>query len=150
MPSIREQIEALPIAEDAKGVIHEVIKRKGKVDGLKRMQILLAIINSGVAIIILVWLYKLSLVSNVNVFELISYLGSSTASTFFLLVAISSFIYSGHVTKEHKKEKQKYDDLRREAITYLRARWDIGEGSLLRDRISSILDQGGINLIFYS
>lgn len=150
MRTVLEQIDELPIAEDAKGVLKEVVKRKEKVVGLKRRQIALAVVNGFVAVIILYWLYKLSRVSSTNVFDILGYLGGSTAATMFLLVSISSFLYAGIVSKEYKKEKQKYDDLRKEVITYLRAKWDVTEESILRDRISAILRKRDINLHFYS
>ncbi|TYP73767.1 DUF2663 family protein [Paenibacillus methanolicus] len=150
MRTVAEQIDELPISADAKGVLKEVVKRKEKVDGLKRRQTLLAIVNGGVAVVLLFWLYKLSRVSSSNVFDILNYLGGSTAATLFLLVAISSFLYAGSVSKEYKKEKQKYDDLRQEAITYLRAKWDVTEESMLRDKISTILSKRDINLVFYS
>ncbi|MFB9327161.1 DUF2663 family protein [Paenibacillus aurantiacus] len=150
MRTVAEQIEELPISEDAKGVLKEVMKRKDKVVGLKQRQYYLMVINCVLVLVILFWLYKLSHVSSANVIDILGYLGGSTAATVFLLVSISSFLYAGSVAKEYKKEKQKYDDLRKEAITYLRAKWDITEESMLRDKLSSILGKRDINLIFYS
>ena len=64
----------------------------------------------------------------------------------FIVVAVSVFIYSGMLTKEYKKQKDKYDDLRKESIDKLRAKWDITEESKLRDEISRLLDKRDINI----
>jgi Mlc titration factor MtfA (ptsG expression regulator) len=63
------------------------------------------------------------------------------------LVAASTFAFSGAAAKYYKKHKQKYEDLREEAVLKLYVSWKVREDSKLRDEISSFLkQQKNINL----
>ncbi|UVI28007.1 DUF2663 family protein [Paenibacillus spongiae] len=153
MISVREvmdRIEMLPIAEDTKLLVKEIVDRKQKVDHIRWMNRILAVVNLGIAGVVMYWMYRLSLISSQDIFISFQYLGKSRASLLFIVVALSVFIYSGMLTKEYKKQKQKYDELRKETIDRLRAKWDITEESKLRDEISRLLDKRDINIRFLS
>ncbi|MCQ6562943.1 DUF2663 family protein [Paenibacillus mendelii] len=143
---LMERIDALPVSEDTKLLVKEIVDRKQKVVHIRRMNRILAIVNLGIAGVIMYWMYKISLISSRDIFNSFQYLGKSNASILFIVVAVSVFIYSGMLTKEYKKQKDKYDDLRKETIDKLRAKWDITEESKLRDEISRLLDKRDINI----
>jgi hypothetical protein len=147
MPAVHDEIDKLPVAEDTKQLLYELIKRKDKVDNLKRRNYILAALNLGIASVILFWLYRINSISSHATLDSIRYLGQSQASLLFILTAVTSFILSGATSREHKKQKQKYDDLREEAMTRLLAKWEITEDSKLRDTISRLLyDHNEINI----
>ncbi|WP_274649788.1 DUF2663 family protein [Paenibacillus humicola] len=141
MPAIHDQIDNLPIAEDTKKVLYELIKRKIKVDRLYMLRIVLAVLNGVIALLILAWLNRLSAISSRVTLDTIGYLGESPAAVFFIVTAITAFFISGAVAREYKKQKQKYDDLREETIVRMDTKWDISEESRLKDKISRMLDE---------
>ncbi|MVO98042.1 DUF2663 family protein [Paenibacillus lutrae] len=152
MSKINEQIDQFPVAEDTKFMLKELVSRKRKTDGLKSRRNGLTLLNGTLIIVLMFWLIKAaSSASSGNVFSLIGYLGSSSASVIFILLAVSLFAYSGSLSKEYKKQKQKYEDLRAETLLKLTASWKSREDSKLRDEITKLLkDQMDINLRFYS
>ncbi len=129
----------LSVSEDTKELLKELIKRKEKEQQLKFRLILLSIINAIIIIVILFWMFRMNAAADFNVFNIIEYIGSSRASLVFILLAVSLFIYSSSVSKEHKKHKDKYDSLREEAARRLSASWKINEDSKLKDAISDKL-----------
>lgn len=141
------ELQELPISEDVKFLLLELTKRKNKMNQLKMRLRLLSIINTGLAIILLFWLVKMSQISHKDVFDVLSYLGSSKASVLFVILSISSMILTQSVSKEYNKQKKKYDDLREEAISRLNTGWKGNESSRVRDMISSLMDKiNGVNL----
>ena len=140
MTVIWEKIDILPIAEDTKKLLLELIVRKEKVDRLDNLRRLLAFLNGGIALVVLVWLYRLDTISSKLTLDSLRYLGGSQASVLFIVTAVTAFFISGSVSREYKKQKQKYDDLREETITRMNTKWDITEESKLKDTISKLLD----------
>lgn len=142
-----KELKELPISEDVKFILLELSKRKSKMNQLKTRLRLLSVINTGLAIILLFWLVKMSQISHTDVFDLLTYLGSSKASIIFVILSISSMILTQSVSKEHNKHKKKYDDLREEAISRLNTGWKGNESSRVRDMISTLMYQiNGVNL----
>ncbi|WP_195576724.1 DUF2663 family protein [Paenibacillus sp. 1001270B_150601_E10] len=142
-----KELQELPISEDVKFILLELSKRKSKMNQLKTRLRLLSVINTGLAIILLFWLVKMSQISHTDVFDLLAYLGSSKASIIFVILSISSMILTQSVSKEYNKHKKKYDDLREEAISRLNTGWKGNESSRVRDMISTLMHQiNGVNL----
>jgi len=146
MDETMKELEQLAVSEDTKQMVREMIARKNKADQLQIRSRIVSGINLIVAIVVLYWLFKLSAVSSTSVLDALFYLGNSTASLLFVLIAVSFFIYGGTIMKAYKKEQQSYEDLRLEAVDKLRTQWDATEESRVRDQLSLLLDRKGINI----
>lgn len=147
MGRVEESIEKLQVSEDTKVLLNELVERKDKTARLKARNYALAVINIGIVMVLLAWMMKASAVASGNMFRMIGYIGSSKATMFFMLLSVSIFAYSNSVTKEYKKQKLKYDDLREETVKRLYASWKMREDSKLRDEVSALLkDRYDINI----
>ncbi|MFD0714073.1 DUF2663 family protein [Paenibacillus sp. GCM10027626] len=148
MDDIEKELEQLAVSSDTKILVKEMIARKTKADQLLLRSRMLAVINLFVAIVVLYWLYKLGAISSRDVFDSITYIGKSTASLLFVIVAVSVFLYSGTILRAYKKQEKQYEELRQEAVEKLRAKWELDAESQLRDELAQLLDRKGINIRF--
>jgi hypothetical protein len=139
MFNLLDWVENLHVAQDTKELLKQLIKRKEKERHYKFSLISLTVINSFIILVIIFWLIKIAKISNVNVFGILDYFSSSKASRVFIFLAISLFIISSYVSKEYKKKKEKYENLREEVSRKLSASWKIDEDSIIKDNISEIL-----------
>jgi large-conductance mechanosensitive channel len=132
-------IEQLSVAGDTKKLLKELVERKEKEMNLKFRLYCLSAINGFNIIMVIFWLVKLHEKSLTSVFGILDYVSSSKASVIFLVLAISLFIYTNYVSKEYKKKKDKYDNLREEVSRKISASWKITEDSKVKDEISEVL-----------
>ncbi|UJF34176.1 DUF2663 family protein [Paenibacillus hexagrammi] len=137
--TIYDRIDNLAVSEDTKKVLKELVERKEKADNWKKTLQALSLVNAGIVLILFLWMLKIKPDSKAQIFDMISYFGSSRASLLFIMLAVSTFFISGSVSKTHKKHKDKYDDLREETVTRLYSTWKVREESKLRDEVSDLL-----------
>lgn len=149
MSDINGWIDKLAVANDTKVLLRELVVRKEKEQLFKKRLLYVSIVNGAITVIIVFWLLKLDAFSRGNMWNVIDYFSASKASVLFILLAISSFIYSSSLSKQHKKHKDKYDTLREETTRKIAASWKVNEDSRLKDEISEKLKaEKDINIRF--
>ncbi|KIL39457.1 hypothetical protein SD70_20030 [Gordoniibacillus kamchatkensis] len=149
MFNTNQWIDSLKVAEDTKVLLKELVKRKDKKEQLKTRLICLGVINCFITTMVVFWLLKISAMSHANIFGVMDYFGSSRAAGIFLVLSASSFIYTGSLSKEYKKKKDKYEKLREEVARKISASWKITEDSKMKDEISEVLkSHNDINIRF--
>ncbi|PYI57544.1 DUF2663 family protein [Paenibacillus flagellatus] len=132
-------IDRMAVAEDTKRMLKELIARKEKERYYKARLVYVTIVNACVTATIALWLFKLQSDAGGNMMDVLDYFAQSKASVLFVLVGISTFIYAGSLSKQHKKQKDKYENLREEVTRRLSATWKINDDSKLKDALAEKL-----------
>lgn len=139
MFDLKKWVDNLHIAEDTKQLLKELIVRREKEQNLKAMLYGFSIINGFIIIMIVFWFMRFQAISHANMLGLLDYFNSSKAAKMFIFIAVSMFIIAAATSKEYKKKKEKYQNLREETARKLSATWKVNNDSKLKDEISRVL-----------
>lgn len=147
MFNMNQWIDNLSVSGDTKKILKELVKRKDIKETLKTRLLCLGALNCFITTMVLFWLVKINTISHSNIFGVMEYFSSSKAAQIFLILSISTFIYTGALSKTYKKKKDKYEKLREEVSRKISVSWKITEDSKLKDEISEVLKvQKDINI----
>lgn len=139
----------LELSQDTKLLLKELTKRKKKLDGIKQRNSLLAIVNGALVLLLLYWLVQIGSKSYSNAMDYLTFFTKGPTLVIVLITA-TLFMYAKDLNAKYKKQKQKYEDLRKETNDVLYAHWEQNPRSNKKDEISLRLSSKGINIRYKS
>jgi hypothetical protein len=139
------------LSEDTQKMLDTLEERKATMDILKKRRDRLFIFLFLLITTCIVYFY-LTIFSSAthSPLSILNKLTENSLNMFFILAAISLYIYSIQFAKKAEKAKKKYEDLRVEVIERLYSTWIKTQHSDMRDEISRYLNDKGINVRFKS
>ncbi|WP_430790496.1 DUF2663 family protein [Virgibacillus flavescens] len=137
------------VTNDTYKMLESLIYLKENINELTRKQsnyLLLAIVS--VAMLIVAILYFIRIHPSGNILFITSDFFGDFYRIMLTVISVTLCLKYVNCKKEIDKAKANLEELRLESITHLKSSWHLNDNSKLRDEISEVMEEHGINVRF--